>query len=111
MEKIAKSGSQWRVGSHRLPGPGVVFTTEYAQPRQLIAWVLGLGENVRLLEPAEVVDEASERLSQIVEHHDGDPDFIAEPKRRRARPAESANGKPERSNGQGETVIRPERFA
>ena len=99
-------------GSRRVPGPGVVFTTEYAQPRQLIAWVLGIGEHVRLLEPSEVVDEAAERLSLIVERHEPDPDFVAEPKRRRARPVEErANGKPERSNGQGDTPIRPERFA
>jgi proteasome accessory factor BC len=113
MEKIEKSGAKWRAGSHRVPGPGVVFATEYALPRQLIAWVLGLGENVRLLEPSEVVDEAAERLSVIVERHGGDPEFTAEPKRRRARAEESthANGKPDRSNGHGDTVIRPERFA
>jgi predicted DNA-binding transcriptional regulator YafY len=111
MEKIAKSGSQWRAGSRRVPGPGVVFTTEYAQPRQLIAWVLGLGENVRLLEPAEVVEEAAERLSVIVERHEGEPDFVAEPNRRRARPEEGPNGKPDRANGSGDTPIRPERFA
>jgi predicted DNA-binding transcriptional regulator YafY len=111
MEKVAKSGAQWRDGSRRVPGPGLVFSTEYALPRQLIAWVLGLGENVKLLDPAEVVDEAAERLSVIVERHEGEPDFTAEPKRRRARAEESTNGKPDRSNGHGDTVIRPERFA
>jgi proteasome accessory factor BC len=110
-EKVTKSGSQWRDGARRVPGAGVVYTTEYALPRQLIAWVLGLGENVRLLEPAEVVDEANERLAQIVEQHEGEPEFVAEPKRRRTRAGESANGKAERSNGQGDTPIRPERFA
>ncbi len=112
MEKVEESGSQWKAGSRRVPGPGVVFTTEYAQPRQLIAWVLGIGEHVRLLEPSEVVDEATERLSLIVERHESEPDFVADPKRRRARPVEEhANGKPERSNGHGDTPIRPERFA
>jgi predicted DNA-binding transcriptional regulator YafY len=111
MQKIEKSGSQWRAGSHRVPGPGVVFTTEYALPRQLIAWVLGLGENVKLLEPSEVVEQAAERLSAIVERHEGEADFAAEPKRRRTRPEESPNGKPDRANGQGDTPIRPERFA
>src|SRR4051794_39733637 len=111
MEKATKSGSQWRAGSRRVPGEGVVFTTEYALPRQLIAWVLGLGENARLLEPAEVVDEASERLSLIVERHEPDPDFVADPKRRRATQAETANGKPDRSDGPSDTPIRPERFA
>ena len=71
--------SQWRAGSRRVPGPGVVFTTEYAQPRQLVAWVLGLGEHARLLEPTELVDETAERLATIVERHtEQQPDFVAE---------------------------------
>ncbi len=113
MDKAAKSGSRWQAGAHRVPGPGVVFTTEYAQPRQLVAWVLGLGENVRLLEPVELVDEVSERLSQIVERHsEPEPDFVAERARRRPAAAqESANGKPERADSHNDTVIRPERFA
>ena len=62
------------------PGPGAVFTTEYAQPRQLIAWVLGLGEHARLLDPQELVDEAAERIDTILERHaDPEPDFLAEP--------------------------------
>jgi proteasome accessory factor BC len=111
IEKIAKSGSQWRVGSRRVPGAGVAFTTEYALPRQLIAWVLGLGENVRLLEPTEVTDEATERLTLIVERHESEPDFVADRKRRRSAAQQSVNGKSDRSNGQPDTPIRPERFA
>jgi proteasome accessory factor BC len=112
MEEIKKSGNQWRAGSRRVPGPGVVFTTEYAQPRQLISWVLGLGENVRLLEPSEVVDEAAERLNAILDRHgEGDTAFVAERARRRSpQPVAEGNGKPDR-NGQGDTPIRPERFA
>ena len=57
-----------------------MFTTEYAQPRQLIAWVLGLGEHARLLDPQELGDEAAERIDTIVERHaDPEPDFVAEP--------------------------------
>jgi proteasome accessory factor BC len=113
MEKLRKSGEQWRSGSRRVPGPGVVFKTEYAQARQLIAWVLGLGENARLLEPSELVEGTAERLTTILERHaDADFDFVAQPARRRGGQAtgESANGKPER-NGQTDTPIRPERFA
>ena len=51
-------------------GQASSFTTEYAQARQLVAWVLGLGENARLLEPPELVDEAAERLPAIVERHE-----------------------------------------
>jgi predicted DNA-binding transcriptional regulator YafY len=108
IEKVAKGA---RLGSRRMPGDGVLFTTDYAQPRQLIAWVLGLGEHARLIEPGELVDEAADRLALIVERHEREPDFVADPKRRRAAVAEGANGKPERSNGHGDTPIRPERFA
>lgn len=106
IEKVAKST---RVGPRRVPQDGVLFTTEYAQPRQLIAWVLGLGENARLLEPAELVDKAAERLALIVERHEGEPDFVADAKRRRARVEE--DGRHERVNGHSDTPIRPERFA
>ncbi|HZO58383.1 MAG TPA: WYL domain-containing protein [Solirubrobacterales bacterium] len=110
---VTQSGSQWRAGSRRVPGPGAVFTTEFAQPRQLVSWVLGLGEHARLLEPSELVDETAERLMTILERHaDEHPDFVAEPARRRRTEDASANGHqaPDR-DGQGETVIRPERFA
>jgi proteasome accessory factor BC len=112
MEELRKSGSQWRVGSRRVPGPGVVFKTEYAQGRQLISWVLGLGDNVRLLEPAELVDEAAGRLETIVAlHADADAAFVAErARRRRAEPPAESNGNLDR-NGQSDTPIRPERFA
>ena len=31
--------------------------TEYASPRQIVSWVLGLGENARLLGPPELIEE------------------------------------------------------
>ena len=34
-----------------------VFATEYADARQLVAWVLGLGEHARLVGPPELVEE------------------------------------------------------
>ena len=111
-EPVTQSGSQWRAGSRRVPGPGVVFTTEVAQPRQLVSWVLGLGEHARLLDPPDIVEQAAERLTTILERHaDPHPDFVADPV---GRPEESAlNGHhaaPDR-NGHGDTPIRPERFA
>ncbi len=111
---VTGSGSQWRAGSRRVPGPGVVFTTEFAHPRQLVSWVLGLGEHARLLEPSELVDETAERLSLLLERHaDAHPDFVADPARRRRAPDVSGNGHhaDQDRDGQGETVIRPERFA
>ena len=111
---VQQSGNQWRAGSRRVPGPGVVFTTDYAQPRQLIAWVLGLGEHARLLQPSDLVDEAAERLATVLERHaEAEPEFVASPARRR-QPRETfdANGRGDHQrNGQDETPIRPERFA
>src|SRR5204863_2768152 len=48
---------------------GVVFETDYANSRQLLSWVLGLGERARVLDPPELVDEAAERVRLIVERH------------------------------------------
>jgi proteasome accessory factor C len=112
MRPVKQSGKQWRAGARRVPGPGVVFSTEYAQARPLIAWALGLGENVRLLGPADVVREGEARLAEIVERHEGEAGFVAGPKRRSAssRP-EAQNGRHEPADGQTDTPIRPERFA
>src|SRR5512145_433116 len=95
-EQATQSGKQWRAGGRRVPGPGAVFETEYAQPRQLIAWVLGLGEHARLLDPPELVDEAAEPIATIDVRHD--------------QPAETGYAAAE-SNGHAEAPIRPERFA
>jgi proteasome accessory factor BC len=65
---------------------GVIFETEYADSRQVVSWVLGLGTQARVLEPAELADEARERTELIVEHH-AEPFELASPKRRRSRPA------------------------
>ena len=115
-EEATQSGKQWRAAGKRVPGPGAVFTTEYAQPRQLIAWVLGLGEHARLLDPQELGDEAAERIDTILERHaDPEPDFLAEPVAKHdvthgVDPVENGYSTVE-SNGHGESPIRPERFA
>ena len=110
-EPVKQSGSQWRAGSRRVPGPGVVFTTDVAQPRQLVSWVLGLGEHARLLEPSEMVDETAERLSTILERHTDGPNFLTDPVARREEPAVNGHPAPQDRNGHGDTPIRPERFA
>ena len=86
---------------------GIVFETEYANSRQLLSWVLGLGERARVLEPPELVEEAEERVRLIVERH-AHPLELAAPKRRTS--AEAA-AEPASDNGKRETPIRPERFA
>ena len=111
MEPVRQSGKQWRAGSLRVPGPGVVFTTEYSGARQLASWVLGLSEHARVLEPKELVEEASERLKTLVDRH-SDTDFLARPSTKRSRPVPSSA--PDNGDGAGpdrESQIRPERFA
>jgi proteasome accessory factor BC len=110
-ERARQSGKQWRAGSLRVPGPGVVFTTEYSGARQLASWVLGLSEHARLLEPKELVAETSERLQTLVERHSG-TDFLAQASPKRSR--QSSNGTADDLDGAGpdrESQIRPERFA
>ncbi len=91
------------VGTLESTDDGSVFTTAYGDSRQLISWVLGLGPRARILEPAELVEEAEERVAQVVERH-SEPIDLAEPAPRRAR-------EPEEDDGKRESTIRPERFA
>jgi proteasome accessory factor BC len=88
-----------------------VFVTQYANARQLIAWVLGLGEHARILGPPELADELRERLELLIDRHSGDPQIAAE--------AAAGGGAshadrppPETENGHHpDGAIRPERFA
>ncbi|MEA2467432.1 MAG: proteasome accessory factor, partial [Thermoleophilaceae bacterium] len=86
---------------------GVIFETEYANSRQLLSWVLGLGERARVLEPPELVEEADERIRLIVERHTNAPELAARARRR----SEPDPSEADTSNGKRETPIRPERFA
>jgi predicted DNA-binding transcriptional regulator YafY len=47
----------------------IVFATEYSSPRTIIAWVLGLGANARLLGPPELARELGRRLELLWERH------------------------------------------
>jgi proteasome accessory factor BC len=86
-------------------GDGVIFETEYADSRAIVSWVLGLREHARILEPAELAAEASQRLDRIIELHTAGPE-LAPPAKKRPVAAEEPD-----SNGKRETPIRPERFA
>ncbi len=101
-----------------------VFITPYANARQLIAWVLGLGEHARIQEPQELGAELRGRLDLVIERHTGDarvaPEAAehdasqqSEAGRRASTP--SANGTDsdaESDNGHHpDAAIRPERFA
>ncbi len=83
-----------------------VFTTRYANPRLLISWALGLRDHARVEGPAELADEARERIDRIIELHRGEP-ATATPVP--ARPA--ADGEPPARARTAEGTIRPERFA
>ena len=84
-----------------------LFVTDYSSSRQLISWVLGLGEHASILGPSELVDELARRVKLIVERHSHAPS--AGPASVAATPVAS-NGVAE-SNGRAEAAIRPERFA
>jgi proteasome accessory factor C len=88
------------------PGKGSVFETDYASPRELIAWVLRWRQNAQVLAPEELREESESRLGLLHDrHHNGfEPAEIVE------RPLREAPRRA-RSNGRGEAAIRPERFA
>ena len=88
------------------PGKGSIFETDYASPRELIAWVLRWRQNACVLGPDELREEAESRLGLLHErHHNGfEPAEIVD------RPLREAPRR-SRSNGRGEAAIRPERFA
>ena len=85
-----------------------IFATEYADARQLVAWVLGLGEHARLTSPPELVEELETRLGVLCDRHRGEFEPAA-PVAAGAEPAVEAE-----SNGGARreaAAIRPERFA
>ena len=107
-------------GEMRGSEQGKVFLTPYADSRQLIAWVLGLGENARILGPPQLESELQERVELLVQRHTGEPSVPAvhdgagdgvpldPPPPEALEPSTSA----EAGNGhQPEGAIRPERFA
>jgi proteasome accessory factor C len=88
------------------PGKGSVFETDYASPRELIAWVLRWRQNAQVLGPKELREEAESRLGLLHERHENGfqpAEIVDRPLREAPRRA--------RSNGRGEAAIRPERFA
>ncbi len=88
------------------PGKGSVFETDYASPRELIAWVLRWRQNAQVLEPEELREDADSRLDLLHDRHRSD----FEPAETVERPLREAPPR-SRGNGRGEAAIRPERFA
>jgi predicted DNA-binding transcriptional regulator YafY len=82
---------------------GVLFETDYADPRQVVSWVLGLGEQARIEAPDELAGEARERLALVIERHAQPPELAPPVERRPSEPEDDEDGH--------ESPIRPERFA
>jgi predicted DNA-binding transcriptional regulator YafY len=87
-----------------------LFVTEYASERQLISWVLGLGENAQVLAPPELVAEESRRLALVIERHTKPPKGIEHCDLAALASPIAVNGNGDHSS-RGDTAIRPERFA
>jgi proteasome accessory factor C len=88
----------------------LVFATPYASARQVISFVLGLGEHAHLAGPAELVAEADERIGLIERRHEGEPELAAVVAAGAA--AEPvADGDEAGDRRVREAAIRPERFA
>ena len=97
-----------RFGEVRPADDGIVFTTDYADARQLASFVLGLRENARVLGPPELADEVAERVDRLYERHTEGPELAARVAPR-ATGEEAAAEAP--ATSKKETSIRPERFA
>jgi proteasome accessory factor BC len=83
---------------------GVIFETDYADSRQIVSWVLGLGEQAHIEGPEELVEEARERLELVIERH-------AQPLEP-AKAVRARRGQDSDEDDEGhESPIRPERFA
>jgi proteasome accessory factor BC len=94
-----------------------LFATAYANSRQVIAWVLGLGENARIVGPPELVDELRTRTGLLVERHTGEPGLAPSMRvedRVQDEPEPAPRGAADQAEGNGhrsDAGIRPERFA
>jgi predicted DNA-binding transcriptional regulator YafY len=87
-----------------------LFVTAYANERQLISWVLGLGENARILAPAELAGELERRLALLIERHTMPPAGVEHEVEAPLPGAGGQNGNGGAA-GRPDTAIRPERFA
>ncbi len=97
-------------------GEDRVFLTQYANARQLIAWVLGLGEHARIAGPPELLEELRDRVQVLIERHRGDAEVApratpAAPGSDGAEVARAEAAEAESNGHQPDVAIRPERFA
>ncbi|MCD6726615.1 MAG: WYL domain-containing protein [Solirubrobacteraceae bacterium] len=89
----------------------IVLSTPYASARQIVSWVLGLGEHARLVGPPELVGEAEQRIGLLERRHEGELQLAAVVDRPARRDEESAAREAAEERGRRDPGIRPERFA
>jgi len=97
-----------RPGESAAGGGDIVFSTPYADARQLAAWTLRLGEHARVLGPPELEREVSDRVELLYERHSGPLDLapaVAPPV------ADAGDAAPASGARRADAAIRPERFA
>ena len=87
-----------------------LFITGYASERQLVSWVLGLGENAWVLAPAQLAAELKRRVALLIERHTKLPKGKERATESSAAAIVSHNGNGDGA-GRADTAIRPERFA
>jgi proteasome accessory factor C len=88
----------------------LVFASPYASARQVVSFVLGLGEHAHVAGPPELLAEADERIALIEQRHEGEPDLAAVVPGGAAR--EDRDGDEDGGERRPrEAAIRPERFA
>ena len=89
-----------------------IFVTPYANARQLIAWVLGLGEHARIVGPPELAEELRQRVELLIDRHAGEAQIAPAVAEAAGVEAGAAPAGPGAGNGHHpEGAIRPERFA
>jgi predicted DNA-binding transcriptional regulator YafY len=118
-EVLVSERIAWQVSRHFgrfgeiRPGDdgSVVFATPYASARMLASWVLRLGEHVQVLGPSELEDEVAGRVETLAARHADGGLELAGPADPRELPDADADTDGTSRRGQGDTAIRPERFA
>ncbi len=104
-----------RYGEMRSAGEdgALLFVTPYANSRQLIAWVLGLGEHSRVAGPPELAEELAERLQLVIQRHTGEPRIasVSEPQAASTRQRQDGPQDSDANGHHADAAIRPERFA
>jgi predicted DNA-binding transcriptional regulator YafY len=96
-------------GPDAAAGEGVVFSTPYANTRQLSAWVLRLGEHARVLDPSALREDTEARTTLLRDRHTGTLPLAAPAPDRPEPPP--ASGPSKGGGDRREAAIRPERFA